>query len=164
MGAQKGNQYYLLRKNEREKDFQSIDEVRELWNGYVTECQLNPITRVESHVKMSTGVVEIDVPMPFHKSAFCRFARISTQTFDNYKKREGYEDFFEIFTCIEDLINEQNYNEGAAGNHNPGLVARKLGLKNYIDNSSEDRSMSPALTVINMSDKKIDLSYLTDDK
>jgi hypothetical protein len=127
MAATKGNSFYLLRsKTGRDKVFSSPSKLEEVFLEYVNICKENPIYRQESHVK--EGTVDIEVPRPMSIKGFCIFAGITEKTFYNYRKMEGYEDYFHIIAHIEEVCYQNSLDFAEAGVYNPSIVARKLKL------------------------------------
>lgn len=73
--------------------------------------------------------------------AFCLWAGIDENTFQRYKKSEGYEDFWAVATAIASVIYQQKFEGAAAEFLNPGLIARELGIKDRTDITSDDKQI-----------------------
>lgn len=77
---------------------------------------------------MAGTVMDVPVSTPLSIRSFCVFAGISVDTFSNYEKSKGYEDYFGVTTRMRTVI-EANQLEGATvGAYNANIVARLLGL------------------------------------
>lgn len=70
-------------------------------------------------------------------------AGITHTTWANYKKGELGDEYLSVCEAIEKIIKEQKFSGAAADLLNPAIIARDLGLRDGIDHSSEDGSMSP---------------------
>jgi len=144
MGAPENNNFYLYRsKHGRNKNFKTPESVWQSFVEYVELVSKEDIKRQESHVK--EGKIDISVPRPFTKEGFCNFVNITTQTFDNYKSKDGYNDFFDVFTRIEEICFLQNYELAITGVHKDGLAARKLGIRDKKDLTSDGKEIAPVI-------------------
>ncbi len=146
MAAEKGNKYWQFREKHG-RDYKYTSEA--LWEEavkYFDWVEENPLK--EEKVFHAQGVItkaEVSKMRAMTIAAFCLFADISYQTFENYKKEE---DFFEVITRIDGIIRSQKF-EGAAGDLlNANIIARDLGIKEHqqieqtnvnIDMSETDR-------------------------
>ena len=130
MPAPKGNRYGVdLESFVKPKSYQPqewaqkfIDylEVRQgkVWNK--KEC-------IKSGDSAGT-VFDVPISLPLTIESFCVFANVSMQTFSNYEKKEGYEDYFGVTTRIRTVIEAEQLEGAVIGAYNPNIVARKLGL------------------------------------
>jgi hypothetical protein len=76
--------------------------------------------------------------------SFCLFADISRQTLINYESnKEGYQDFFEVTTRIRNIIDSQQFEGATVGAYNPNIIARKLGLTDRRDITSDNKPLPP---------------------
>jgi len=78
----------------------------------------------------------IDVPnqLPLTMESFCVFAGVTLQTFNNYEKMKGYEQYFGLTTRMRDIIESDQLDGATVGAYNPNIIARKLGLSEKIEN------------------------------
>lgn len=150
MAAPKGNSFWKLRsKHGRNKIFESPEMFKEAAYEYFEKCDSNPWNKMEV-VKSGDNAGKL-LPVPTQKpytiQGLCIFLHIDEKTFWNYNKDEKYKDFFQVFTHVRDII-ENNQMEGATvGAYNANIIARKLGLtdKSEHDHSSKDGSMTPRI-------------------
>lgn len=142
MPAPKGHPMY---GNPRNPKVYEPDEFWDKFMQYLDWCDENPIIQQVPHVK--TGVIDVKHKRPYSIEAFCTFANITTQTFYNYAKAEGYEMYFDICTHIKQIIDTQHLEGGFVGTFNAGLVARKLGLAEKVEQQNE--------TTINWKEEKV---------
>lgn len=139
----------------------------DLWAAavdYFKWCEANPWIKNDfiRGGESAGQIVELKTSRPYTIERFCIHAGITIQTFINYSSRKGYETFFEISSHIRQIIRTQKFEGAAVGVFNHAIIARDLGLVDKKDLSSSDGSMSPKeLTIINKSDKKLDISHLT---
>ena len=128
--APKGNKYWMVRlKDGREKDY-TPEELADAIEAYFDWCDNNPIDKVDV-VKsgMDAGkLLYIPTVRPYLIEGLCDFLHISIQTFYNYEKAKGYEDYFEVTAYARNRVFTQNLTYGYTGAFDSALVARKLGL------------------------------------
>lgn len=136
MGAPLNNQFWRLRsKHGRDKIFEDPETFKDAAYDYFDKCDNNPWNKMEV---VKTGVeagklLPVPTQKPYSIKGLCIFLGITEQTFLNYEGNENYKDFFEVFTHIRDII-ENNQLEGATvGAYNANIVARKLGLKEEVN-------------------------------
>lgn len=127
----KGNQYWKLRsKHGRDKIFSSPEMVIEALNEYLEFIDHNPVpvpTLLQAG-KRAGEIVNVMKPRATTIESFCNFIGITVKTFANYEKDEGYKDFFQAFTRVRQVCDQQLLDETLAGNLNPATAIRKLGL------------------------------------
>jgi hypothetical protein len=129
MPAPKKNSFYLLRsKNGRDQKYSDPKMLLEACYQYFTEVDNNPWIKKEP-IRGGDSVGKlIDVPTarPYTKKGMCIFIGITLQTWENYRKQEG---FLDIITHVEDIIYTQKFEGAAVGAFNHNIIARDLGLK-----------------------------------
>jgi hypothetical protein len=129
--APKGNQYAKgCETNGKPLAFKTPEEWRKAIDRYFDWCDANAINKVDV-VKsgMDAGKpLYIPTVRPYLIEGLCDFLGISMQTFYNYEKAKGYEDYFEISAYARNRVFTQNLTYGYTGAFDSGLVARKLGL------------------------------------
>jgi len=141
MGAPKNNQFWKLRtKHGRDKIFESPEIFIESSYDYFDKCDENPWNKMEV-VKSGDNAGQL-LPVPTQKpytlKGLCIFLGITEQTFLNYEKEESYKDFFEVFTHVRNII-ENNQLEGATvGAYNANIVGRLLGLVDRVQETIID--------------------------
>lgn len=92
---------------------------------YFEHCEDNPWV-----------VKDQDVPRPFTIDAFCTFAGIDEDTFDNYGTKAEYQDFFGVVRAIRRMIRSQKFEGAAVGVFNSNIIARDLGLTEKINQTA----------------------------
>ena len=146
MPAPKENQFWKARSSHGRKPI--FESAEELWNAcveYFEWVEENPL--YEDKVFHFQGSV-IHEPMAKMRAmsvvGLCNYLVITEPTWRNYKvKDKSDEGFFGICTRVESIIKQQKFEGAAAELLNPAIIASDLGLKNKIDHSSEDGTMSP---------------------
>ena len=131
MGAPEGNQFWKLRaKHGRDKIFESPEQFKEAAYEYFEKADENPWLKMEV-VKSGENAGQL-LPVPTQKpytiQGLCIFLGITEQTFFNYEKDENYKDFFEVFTHVRNIIENQQMEGATVGAYNANIIARKLGL------------------------------------
>ena len=131
MAAPKGNQYAKgCKTSGKPLAFDTPDKWRKAIDSYFDWCDNNPIDKVDV-VKsgMDAGkLLYIPTVRPYLIEGLCDYLNISMQTFYNYEKAKGYEDYFEITAYARNRVFTQNLTYGYTGAFDSALVARKLGL------------------------------------
>jgi len=86
----------------------------------------------------------------------CIFLDIARQSWEEYKKREG---FLEVTRAIEEIIRDQKFSGAAADLLNANIIARDLGLADKSELTGKDGGSIKTETTT-----KLDLSELTDEQ
>ena len=152
MSAEQRNQYWKNREIDgRPKIFDNPDQVWDKAQEYFEWCDKHPWTKSEA-IKggQSAGTsFKIDIGRPYTIEGFCLHLGITYNSFLNYeKKSKSHKDFFQVFTLIRAII-EQNQLEGATvGAYNASIIARKLGLVDKKDIGNSDGSLKPVYNVM----------------
>lgn len=126
MAAEKGNQYWFLRKKVgRNKKYtpRTLQKQCEEYFKWATE---NPL--FENKVITFEGF-GTDHPSPLQRvftiKAMCLYLGIDETTWRDYRKQEV---FSPVCQWAEDVIYTQKFEGAAAGLLNPSIIARDLGL------------------------------------
>lgn len=75
-------------------------QIQEEWNEYVDECK----NHIVSHPTNSGKILKVNKPRVPTIGGFCYRLDITTQTWNNYGKVEGYEEFFDTIKKINDIV------------------------------------------------------------
>lgn len=113
----------------------------QLWEkalAYFQSVDDNPYTYTD-WVGGMAAEVEREKPLPYTQKDFCLFAGISEETFRNYSGKEGYEDYFEVCTCIKTIIDTQKFKGATIGIFNHSIIARDLGLVDRVDSKTDGK-------------------------
>jgi len=142
MAAPKGNEYYLLRsKDGRDKEY-TPEKLMLTANEYFQWCLDNPFKDQQLfHYQGQVTKENANKMRPFTLQGFCNFAEIVLQTFLNYEKSEN-KDFIEVTTRIRGIIENQQFEGAAAGFLNPNIIARKLGLSDRQDHTTNGKEIT----------------------
>ena len=148
MAAPKGNQYWKSRlKTGRELIFKTPSALLAKGYEYFEWADANAWIKNEAIKSGDSAGTIVGVPTqrPYTVEGFCVYAGISKSAFnDLYAHREG---FVVIVTHIREVI-EANQLEGAAvGAYNPSIIARKLGLKEQSDVTSNGKDVFSSVKV-----------------
>lgn len=104
----------------------------------------------------------MDVPTstPMSIESFCIYADITTDTFRNYiSNKDSYKDFFEVTTRIRDIIESNQFEGATVGAYNPNIIARKLGLTDKKDLTTDGEKINTGKTekvIVEFKDFSID--------
>lgn len=125
MAAPKGNDYWKLVKGWKNgADLKyNPDELHDKSIEYFQWVEDNPL--YEEKPTSRGDIVKVKKMRAMTIKAFCLFANISFQTFENYSKDKAYVD---ITTRIRDIIYTQKFEGASADLLNSNIIARELGL------------------------------------
>lgn len=154
MAAPLGNNYWEFRgKNGR--DFAFTPET--LWDeavsyfSWISEKTWYKNEAIKSG-EFAGQIIKIPVTTPMSLESFCIFADIDRKTFDNYNSNEGnYKDFFPITTRIKSIIESQQFEGATIGAFNPNIIARKLGLADRTDHTTNGKDLPAATAPVDLS-------------
>jgi len=136
------NKWWLERSTHGRKPlFKNPEDLEDACNQYFEWADKHPLW--ENKVAQYQGTV-IDMPVAKMRamtiSGMCLYIGMSTDTWKNYKKRDG---FLEVTQTAEQVIYDQKFAGASADLLNANIIARDLGLANKTDHQSSDGSMSP---------------------
>ena len=108
------------------------DELREKFDEYVQWAEDNPLYSTELF-HYQGEIIEHKKPLRriLNIQAFCIYAKMTTITFYEYAKKSEYSN---TCTYIDNYIYLENIEGGSAGTYDKMIVARKLGLRDKIEN------------------------------
>lgn len=136
MPAPKNNSFWKKRtKHGRDKIFATPEDFLASAYEYFEACDENPWFKKEAIKSgdMAGTLIDIPVQKPYSIQGLCIFIGITERTFLNYETEKAYKDFFQVFTHVRDII-ENNQMEGATvGAYNANIIARKLGLADNVN-------------------------------
>jgi DNA-packaging protein gp3 len=158
MAAPANNQFWKLRsKHGRDKLFA---DPKELWDAaceYFQWCEDNPFTESKPMV-VSNGNNEgssiqmavIPIKRPFTLEGLCLYLNASSSYFRAFKsdERAKKEDYLTVINAIEETIANQQFSGAAAGFFNANIIARKLGLKEQTDITTQGEKIAPVVTAM----------------
>ena len=152
MPAPKGNQYFKFRQTDgRHKIWETVQDFETALNDWETWLKQNPLIKKDfiKSGEMAGTIIDIEVPRPATIESFCQFHGITTDTFRNYEKNDSYKDFFGVLKYAREKIENMLFEQASVNNQNAMLAARKLGLKEKQDITSNDQSISLNVNVSN---------------
>lgn len=127
MPAPVGNEFWKARSSHGRKPI--FPDAETLWEAcaeYFEWVEANPL--YEDSIQAYQGVVT-HVPVakmrPMTLAGLCIFLDINRETWDEYRKRDG---FTEVTTRVDSIIRDQKFAGAAAGLLNANIIARDLGL------------------------------------
>ena len=144
MGAPKGNKYWEFR-DKHGRGFKYTPD--NLWDEAVKyfEWISLKVWNKKDPIKsgdMAGTLMDVPTQTPMSIESFCIFADISTETFRNYQSnKEEYKDFFDVTTRIRDIIESNQFEGATVGAYNPNIIARKLGLIDKKDVTTDGKEI-----------------------
>ncbi len=140
----------LETKPGRPKAIDSPEMLLELWNDYKKVTDANPWHKVDVYGK-DANLMRVPLQVPYTWEGFDSylFNKGILKTMDDYKKNYNgaYQMFSHIIAHIQSEIFAHNYTGAAIGVFNANLIARKLGIKDQTDITSNDEAL-PAPKII----------------
>ncbi|MDA3781540.1 MAG: terminase small subunit [Bacteroidales bacterium] len=137
MGAPKGNTYWEHRKKHgRGRIFETPEDLLEICIKYFDWVDSNPLYKSEI-VKYKDFAELMNVPVcrAYTKDGLSDFCQVSCfNTIAEYKKRSN--DFSKVIAYVEGKIYNQKFENAAAGLLNSNIIARDLGLRDSIDQTT----------------------------
>lgn len=97
--------------------------------------------------KGETQIVKVPKMRAATMEGFYRFIGISGALWRTWRQQQAPE-YVTIMREVEALLRDQKFTGAAAELLSPNIIARDLGLRDNVDHSSEDGTMSPQPTVI----------------
>lgn len=154
MGAPKdkriGNKYWQMRGKhgrdhkytpetlqEESKKYYEWNEANPLWEAVIIQRGVK--TKDKDGIEKIEYFIKAPKLRAMTLTAFCLFADITLQTFENYEKQK---DFIGVTTRIKDIIYSQKFEGAAATLLSPNIIARDLGLREGIDHNINDKRKS----------------------
>jgi len=147
MAATKGNRWWEVRSSHGRKPiFASPDELAEACQEYFEWNENNPMLKSELVTfQGESHLEEVPVMRAMTLTALTRFLDVTSDTWDNYKKRE---DFLGVCKAAEQTIREQKFTGAAGGFLNSMIIARDLGLKDASVNEHTGKDGGPMTSII----------------
>lgn len=138
MAAPIGNQFWKLRsKHGRDKLFATPDLLWEAACEYFEWCDSNPWMYTKTKTRENNNETEeTPTQRPYTLSGLCLYCDCS-QSFWRKFKSENHEDFFSVIMRIEEVIETQQFEGAMVGAFNANIIARKLGLSDKQETTSE---------------------------
>lgn len=138
MAAPFGNQFWKMAGDSigRERAFANPDELWGRCLQYFQWVDDNPYKQ-KDWVGKDGEEVEREKPLPYTIDDLCFFLGISDETFRNYGTKEGYEDFFGVYTRAVRIIKSQKFRGASIGLFNASIIARDLGLVDKVEQRNE---------------------------
>lgn len=150
MPAKKGNKYYLERSVDgRKKDFETPSELWDAFIEYIEWSKNNPWVKYEviKSGKDMGKLITIPIEKPLSLLAFSNYCGLTKQGLYNYGEKESYKEYFDIFTRIKGICENQKIEGSEVGCYNANIVARVLGLADKTENKT-DLSVSKELEIL----------------
>lgn len=123
--------YWIPESPRRAPIFDTPEEMYERCKEYFAYVLANPLKEIKVF-QFQGGIVEGEVAKPraMTVKALCIFMGCSTDTWSNYRKREG---FAEVCELVDNIIYTQKFELAAADLLNVQLIARDLNLREKIE-------------------------------
>lgn len=147
MAAPKGNHYWEARTSHGRKPIyaKTPDGAKQLWADcceYFQWVNDNPlITHELVKFQGEATLAELPVKRAMLIESLCDFIGVDPKTWREWKSDR--EDLSAVITQAERVVYRQKFEGAAAGQLNPNIIARDLGLSEKTDHTSSDGSMSP---------------------
>jgi len=132
-----GNKFWEARSTHgRSPIFGSADELWTACLEYFDWVEANPLYEAQAFAYQGNVTLkELPKMRAMTIAGLCIFLDISTETWREYRSREG---FLGITTRVDDIIRTQKFQGAAADLLNPNIIARDLGLAEKSEHSGTD--------------------------
>lgn len=164
MVAPKGNEFWKLRsKHGRDKIFSSPEEFLNEAYKYFENADKSPWYKNEA-IKGGPDagkIIKIPTQRPYSAKALCIFLGITEDTFRNYENNEKYQEFFEVFKHVRDIIDANQFEGATVGAYNANIIARQLGL---VDRTHNDTNINTKIPItISVKDNNVEFPTSEED-
>lgn len=151
MAAPKGNRFWEARSSHgRNPKFRNPEEMHSACVEYFEWVEENPLYEAKPFAYQGVVVQEPVAKMRAMTIAgLCNFLDIGVSTWDDYRRKE---DFSEVATRIEQIIQQQKFEGAAADLLNPNIIARDLGLSEKHDINANVAVTGVEVTFVDPSD------------
>lgn len=162
MAAPKGNQFWKLRSKHGRDTLFATPEL--LWDAaceYFDWCDNNPWSVIKNKTKgKKKEKEESPTQRPYTLTGFLLYCGANTGYWSEFKSY-NHNDFSEVISRIETIIETQQFEGAAVGAFNANIISRKLGLSDKQEVSGKNE-ISAKITIISKSD--VDAPPLSDDE
>lgn len=153
MGAPKNNQYWKLRsKHGKSKLFATPDLLWEAACSYFEWADTHKY--VKTRIKKSKAIVlykqNTIKERPYTLKSLCLYIGASSGWWFNFKNaciKQKQEDFIEVISRIEDIVETQQFEGACVGVFNPNIIARMLGVSGRRASIGNDDKVLNGLTI-----------------
>lgn len=155
MAAPKGNQFWRNRsKHGRDKLFATPTLLLEAAYEYFAWCDANPWKKIEqlkrpfeqkvgkSNRKKLITTTELPTQRPYTLSGLMLYCDASESWLRTFKVTCKDQDFLAVITHIEEVIATQQLEGATVGAFNANIIARKLGLTDKKDITTDGESLN----------------------
>lgn len=139
----------------KEELFDSPEKLRSAAFSYFEWCDKNTWYKQEPIKSGSECGRIIDIPIrrPYSISGLCSFLKCSQSFYYRFKKKCSA-DFNEVIELIEDIIETQQFEGAVVGIFNTSIIARKLGLREQTDITTNGQNATFKIEVIDDNTKQ----------
>jgi DNA-packaging protein gp3 len=146
MAAPKRNQFWRNRSTHgREKLFATAHLLKEASEEYFNWVDAHPLYNVEAVKSGDNAGMLIKVPIsrPYTLSGLCTYVGCSESYFRVFRNtsKPSDEDFLTVIEEIENIITTQQFEGAAVGHFNANIIARKQGLKEQTDITTNNKDV-----------------------
>lgn len=148
-----GNSFWKLRAvNGRDFEYKTQKELIDAIVKYFEKCDKSPWMKNEA-IKggdKAGKIIQIPTQRPYAIGSLCAHLGIVLNTWKSYKERP---DFLNIITHTEQIIEAQQFEGATVGAFNANIIARKLGLADKQEITTETKR-APRIVLKNSSNEK----------
>lgn len=164
MAAPKGNNFWTLRsKHGRDKLFTSPELLMQAAYEYFQHCDKTPWLKIEQlkrpyeaskkqkngkYKKVLITTAELPSQQPYSLAGFANYIDASESYLRSFEKSlQGKEDpesqdFLRVITRVRQIIETQQFHGAVVGAFNANIIARKLGLVDKKDMTTDGESLN----------------------
>lgn len=151
MAAPRGNQFWKQRsKHGRNTLFANAEALWEAAREYFEWCDNNPWLKAEAIKSgdMAGEIMKVPTARPYSLSGLLLYCGANETFWRQFKATDAgkSEDFSSIITHIEEVINTQQFEGASVGAFNANIIARKLGLSDKQDVTTDGKPITTTIT------------------
>jgi hypothetical protein len=139
MAAPLGNNF-AIGNSGKPKEFENPQQLEAFINEYFDKIDNNPIKKLK-HVTNQGIEIYDEILMPYTVEGLCLHLGVTRQTLLNYRKRKGYEEYFDVLIRAGQKITERLVSLGLIGDYDTRLVnfllTNNAEYKNKIEETSK---------------------------
>jgi len=150
MPAPKGNTYWTYREFFGRKKKLTPEEWYNKIVGYIEYMKTQVWNKKEAikSGEMAGTLIDIPTQTPMSIGGLCLFAKIDENTFARYLSENNYEDYWAITTWAKLIIETQQFEGAVVGAYNQNIIARKLGLVDKRDVTTDGEKINNVSSLV----------------
>lgn len=139
MAAPIGNKF-AIGNSGKHKEFKNVKELEQFIDDYFDKIDANPTRKLKAVTNQGIEIYD-EIQMPYTVEGLCLHLGVTRQTLLNYRRRKGYEEYFDVLIRAGQRITERLVSLGLIGDYDTRLVnfllTNNAEYKNKIEETSK---------------------------